>query len=497
MSMTPHKRSAQGDNNEDDVAAEAGQRAHPATVRAPSNPPPAALATATAAAAAFSSFLRLTAEQLQSTVSHVAGIMRTVLSRPAPSLASSVEAAPPQPAAAAAPAAPTACSSSPPQAPAAETLLVPPVGMEPFGILADIEVQLIMQLLDQQSLLRLARCSRALFRCASNPFAWQRLRFQVDVRGSEVIEDPRRAGSLLRFAPSSAYVDEHASDSRSLVSCATLLRVPQLFSVIFQRSFHPLMQLDEWHAFLQHPSAQRLKDVHFWIQPSLCDTASLSLLSQLPLLHSLTLSLPAAASAGLVPLVNAPSLTDIDVLGPMGTSTLAAPLEPLAQCTRLRKLGLQHLTLRAGQLSELLIQLAQAGGRLQLLRLVNLRMLPMKDSVVDAVAATESADMLDSELIVAASSLTHLRTLWFYGISSVNCMLCLPSLRMLELSLELLPPATKLELLLRRLPHLRCVIRYRPDRHPGYQVYQHNATILPQLIQLMQQCPRFTIKELV
>jgi hypothetical protein len=75
-----------------------------------------------------------------------------------------------------------------------------------------------------------------------------------------------------------------------LASCATLLRIPHLVSVIFQRSFHPLMQLDEWHKFLQHPSAQRLKDVHFWIQPALCDAASLSLLSQLPLLCALTLA---------------------------------------------------------------------------------------------------------------------------------------------------------------------------------------------------------------
>jgi hypothetical protein len=49
----------------------------------------------------------------------------------------------------------------------------PPAVLAPFGRLANVEVQLIMQQLDQPDLLRLARCNRALFRCASNPLAWQ------------------------------------------------------------------------------------------------------------------------------------------------------------------------------------------------------------------------------------------------------------------------------------------------------------------------------------
>jgi hypothetical protein len=350
---------------------------------------------------------------------------------------------------------------------------------------------MIMQLLDQQSLLRLARCSRSLFCCASNPFGWQRLRFRVDVRGSDVIEDPRRAGSLLRFESSIAFVDQHANDPSSLVSCATLLRVPRLIALNFERSSQPLMQQSEWHSFLQHPSARRLERLNLWLQPTLCDAAGLSLLSQLPLLNALLLHLPAAAPAlHLAPLANCPCLTDVRLCGPM--EAFPAPLEPLAGCIRLRSLTLHGLALRVGQLSALFMRLAQAGSQLRELRLFHLRMLPMNDSVLD-VAREPADDAVSLELLLAAHSLTHLRALWLFGVSGVlDCVLFLP-LRMLKLSLDFLPSAMKLEFLLRRLPHLHCDIRCRdPIDHT---MQQQNAAMLPQLEQLAQQCSRLTITE--
>jgi hypothetical protein len=97
--------------------------------------------------------------------------------------------------------------------------------------LADVEVQLIMQQLDQRSLLHLARCSRSLLRCASHPFAWQQLRFRVHVRGSEVSEDPRRSGSLQRFTSSHVLVvliDNAPPGVATPVTCATLSSIPQI-----------------------------------------------------------------------------------------------------------------------------------------------------------------------------------------------------------------------------------------------------------------------------
>jgi hypothetical protein len=269
--------------------------------------------------------------------------------------------------------------------------------------------------------------------------------------------------------------------------------VHQLGSLKFDYSPQSLMQLKEWRTFLQHPNAQRVGYVNIDGQPSLCDATTVSLLGQLACLSSLRLHLPAAAAASfLLPLVNCPSLAVIDVVGPTDDSaTIPAPLEPLARCTRLRLLSLQLLTLRAGQLSELLMQLAQAGSQLQELRLGYLRMLPMDDSVL-AVARESADDAMSLELILAAHSLTHLRELRLCSASSaLDCVLCLPSLRVLMLSLELLPSAMKLELLLRRLPHLRCTFRYNPAAPP---VPQQIAARLPQLLQLAQQHPRFVFE---
>jgi hypothetical protein len=113
----------------------------------------------------------------------------------------------------------------------------------------------------------------------------------------------------------------------------------------------------------------------------------------------------------------------------------------------LRKLTLQQLNLRAGQLSELLMQLAQAGGRLQLLALADLRMLPMHGSVVHA-AAVQPCDALSFELALAAPSLQHLHKLVvFANAIGLDCVPCLPSLPLLELGLRVLPSVTKLELL--------------------------------------------------
>jgi hypothetical protein len=332
--------------NGDHAASSAQQQGQPtAAIVVPPSIPPAAMAAATAAPSLLPC---LTAGQMQSTEEHVAGSMDAA---PTPSAAASPSvAAQPQPAAVAAPA---GLAAAGPSSPTTTALQGQPVGLAPFSRLADVEVQMIMQQLDRSSRLRLARCSRALFRCSSSPFAWQRLRFPVNVRGSEVSEDPRRSGSLQRFTSSHVFVGLSEDDSPGAagpVSCATLSSIPQIAVMEFYPAPRPSMHLDEWHAFLQHPSAQRLEAVNVREQPALCDATSLSLLSQLPLLDALLLHLPAAASAAhLKPLANCPALTDVSLCGPM--EALPAPLAPLAGCICLRSLTLHGLTLRVGDLS--------------------------------------------------------------------------------------------------------------------------------------------------
>jgi hypothetical protein len=303
---------------------------------------------------------------------------------------------------------------------------------------------------------------------------------------------------LLRFAPSSANVREHESDPSSLVSCATLLRVHQLVSLEFEHSPQPFMLLEDWRTFLQHSNAQRLRDVDINRQPGLCDATSVSLLGQLPYLSSLRLHLPAAATASfLAPLVNCPTLTDVSLCRPMdGSASLPAPLEPLAQCTRLRQLGLEGVTLRVGQLSALLMQLAQAGGRLHSLRLAYLRVIPMHGSIVPA-AVEPAGDTLGLELILASPYLPHLHTLMLSGGAiSTDCVTCYPHLRLLVLTHTFFPSAMKLELLFHVLP-LGCIlIPFRPVHAVQHPVKQQNEAMLPQLLLLAQKCPRLVIKEI-
>jgi hypothetical protein len=316
------------------------------------------------------------------------------------------------------------------------------------------------------------------------------------VRGSEVVEDPRRAGSLLRFAPSAVVIDLSASESNSVpVSCATLSRVPQLVSLEFLFP-QPLMQmqLDEWRTFLQHPNAQRLTFVDICQQQALCDATSVSLLNQLPLLRKLQLCVPVEPSLSYFePLANAPSLTELILWGSDVAMPEPVSLMPLARCTRLRSLSLHEVSLLFGELSGMLMQFAQAGGQLQELELADLRMFPMTDSVSLAQAEVQG-DAMTLELSLAASSLTQLHTLNLSTTAiSLDCVVWFPSLRWLELLLQVLPSASRLELLLRRLPQLRCIVQPRWSPHSADRM--QNETKRLQLLSLAKHFSRLVIKE--
>jgi hypothetical protein len=480
--MKPHKRMA---DVEDDVAAEGAARAqdavaHPlSAVPAPSNLPAAA-----AAALPLPPPNVATAQMLmQSTAGQVASSMHGA---PSSSTASS-------------PFTTIAASSQSAATATAPAVQAPPAVLASFGRLADVEVQLIMQQLDQPDILRLARCSRALLRCASHPFVWQQFPFPVFVLGSEVRVDPRRARSLLRFAPSfvNLYLDRQGRRDAELqvlpdsdgVNCATLLRVPDMVALNFLDRY-PIMQLDEWQQFLQHPSAQRLTGVDLRHQRALCDATSAPLLSQLPLLRILHLFVPDAPSASYFePLAHIPSLTKLWLWGLTAVISQPPPLVTLAQCTRLQFLVLNDLTLRVGQLSELLIQLARAGGRLEELQLRRPRMLPMDGAA--ALARDAAREALSLELGLALPSLQYLHTLVITDVGSVALTYApsLPSLRLLVIGAYVLPFANTLALLLLRLPSLHCAIDLAARVDVDIN-WKRDADVKAHIRQLMQQCPR-------
>jgi hypothetical protein len=443
MSKTPHKRKA---DDEDDVAAEGQRRAHSS-----SEIHPPATASSLSSAAASDPHAQ----------SHMA-------------VAASYSTA-------------TAADGQ-----------APPMAAASFNRMADVEVQLIMQHLGRRSLLRFARCSRTLLRCASHLLAWRWLPFPVHVCDMDASVESRRAHSLLRFAPSGAFIepDESESDetesesSASAVSCATLLRVPQMVSLEFFTG-RRIMQLDEWRLFLHQPSAQRLTRVDIGLQPSLCDATSVSLLSQLPLLRTLGLCASVLCTSDHKSLVNAPSLTEFVFWG-SESSRQPVPLEPLVQYTRLRSLSLREVPLRLGELSGMLRQFAQAGGQLQELLLSNLQMFPMTDSVVQSASA-QPLETVSLELSLAAPSLMHLHTLTLISNSTaLDCVPWLPSLRLLNLSFRYFPSASSIELLLRRLPHLRCV--FKAPSALNSSEWQYAQSHLFDLLALAQS-PHFDFKD--
>jgi hypothetical protein len=195
------------------------------------------------------------------------------------------------------------------------------------------------------------------------------------------------------------------------------------------------------------------------------------------------------------PLADAPSLTTLILWGPEDSLTYSLSLAPLARCTRLRRLIFDSLALHVGELSGMFMQLARAGGQLQVLQLANLWSRSMDDA---GKFASWRSDALGLELVFASPYLQHLHTLTLCGheVGSLEYVPCLPSLRQLHLWLSLLPSAPKLALLLSRLPHLHCTIQpHSSEGRPEWRVQQQNEAMLPQLIRLAQQCSRLVLGE--
>lgn len=316
-----------------------------------------------------------------------------------------------------------------------------------FARLADVELQLIFHLLDRRSKLQLARCNRQSLRCASSPLVWQGGGefLDVRVRGSQV-ESPdfRLMCSLLRLLPTRATV--HADESCKLL--AALSGLPKLSAIWFVTAL-PAAQLTQWHRFLGQPPAQRLLDVDAEeLQPA--DPKSVALLSRLPLLRSLKLSVADGHSGDLLqPLAKAPSLTELSVASV--TTAVVPPvfttLLPLTLCTRLQALHLKRVLLQPGELCTLLERLAANGA---MLRHLGIESLAFNIENIELQLAVE--------LSCAARFLPQLQSLDLHGqVSALYAAVPhLPSLQLLVISAAgPSPPAHALEMLLQARPTLR------------------------------------------
>jgi hypothetical protein len=280
--------------------------------------------------------------------------------------------------------------------------------------LADVELQLVMQFLDADSLLKLARCSRQALHCATNPLVWRNHLVDVTVTSAGPRMDPRAtARSLLHFKPSRACLE-----GNELISCETLAAVPKLAAVRFHVS-HVLMAASDCQRFFSLPVAQRLVELELTLR---VNSFALHQLTALPLLHTVKLQLAVGIHPSVLqPLIHAPSLTHVRVAGDYGSTPMSV-LMPLAGCMTLCKLELIGLLHQPRALRLLSERLLQNGGRLKHLGLAE-------------IGDGDDVGTLVVDLFFAARFLPHLESLQMHGevMTLFPAVAAMPSLRLLQL----------------------------------------------------------------
>jgi hypothetical protein len=287
-----------------------------------------------------------------------------------------------------------------------------PPSCDSLSQLANVELQLVMQFLDSNSLLKLARCSRQTLHCASHPSVWRNHLVDVFMTSTGPRMDPRAtARSLVHVRPLRAYLEGSV-----LISCDTLAAVPNLAAVHFFLA-RRLMSMSDWQRFLSLPVAQRLIEIELVL---LNGFDTIHQLDGLPLLRTLKLQLTVGVQPSLLqPLTHAPSLTHVRISSPPGITSVAL-LMPLAGCSTLRQLELAGLSHQPRALRLLMERLHQNGGRLTHLRLSGIN---------------GDVGKLVLDLFFAARFLPHLETLRLLGkvMDFFPSVLQLPQLQLLHL----------------------------------------------------------------
>jgi len=232
-----------------------------------------------------------------------------------------------------------------------------------FQRLAVVEVQLVMQMCDLQSLLALAQCSRATLAAASHPFVWRGLPpLLVSSSELERVAPAALSASLLRFCDVALrcpprvprWLIGAAADSQTEDTLRLIESIPRLRALDVLR-FKGL-RLDHWRRMLAHPALRTLTALRVGAGDRHDDggvggalipllAAHCSQLQRLHL-HAADPLLPAAPespdpSASQPPSPPLPHLTDL--LLQMLAPALPGPLD-LSWCPSLRRLHLTSMT---------------------------------------------------------------------------------------------------------------------------------------------------------
>jgi hypothetical protein len=236
---------------------------------------------------------------------------------------------------------------------------VPPTGSSGNGKrLALVEMRLVMQMLDMQSVLRGARCSRFHMMCAASPFVWKHMA-PLTLRHSALTSDEEIAtiaaclehSQLLRFAQVQVqWVGEGAGFTSPLAliqrppsdaEVSRVLSLPRLVSIDLRgRDGVPLRTLLSHSPLVD--SLQKLK-IGALNRPSPIDAASVALLPSLRHVHTLWVHKGLALQSSddfFNALAAMPSLTNLCIMCCFG---LPCMLAELRRCTQLRRLHLRSL----------------------------------------------------------------------------------------------------------------------------------------------------------
>jgi hypothetical protein len=223
-------------------------------------------------------------------------------------------------------------------------------GFSRLGVLATVEIQLMLRCLDVRSRLRAARCGKQLYAAASHPFAWPP-EHMATLRVSNDAASPHALvqwihGSLVRMA----------SSIHLRISVPTVLRAPlypAIFAVPVVRAItvqppsisQPAVS-EVLLPLLLHPLAQQLRSLDVSRLWHYClSRAELQQLLTCPHLHSLSFGRPAdrGFSETLDQLALLPSLTHLSFQ--MASSGYRCLCAPLSRCARLTSLQLVDATI--------------------------------------------------------------------------------------------------------------------------------------------------------
>jgi hypothetical protein len=207
-----------------------------------------------------------------------------------------------------------------------------------MDVLADVEVQLILQLLTNTERLIAARTSRRMLALCTEHFAWK-CATVVEIRSSSE-HLALLSCSLLRHAPISLLLD-------SEITLALFADLPPLTQLCvlerFQRDPEP------WHAILQTPCVQHLQHFSGMDMHQNFDCSTLEQLAALPYLQSYHVLCDSGhPSDYFSPLARSASLTELSIVGSWFASAHPC-MSGLTALRGLKKLSVERLCFPKGE----------------------------------------------------------------------------------------------------------------------------------------------------